>query len=210
MSAIVEKLKQYRLVPVIEITDVERAKPLAGLLVTGKLPVAEVTLRSPEALDSITVMKEAQPDLLIGAGTVLTVEQAVQAKEAGADFLVSPGLNPVVVEKALEIGLPMIPGVNNPTHIEQAMSLGLEAIKFFPAEASGGVAFLKAILAPYKDISVMPTGGVNESNLSQYLSIPQVFACGGSWFVNKTMIQQGDFALMQDLLQSALKAITTK
>ena len=207
MNAIVESLARYRLVPVIEIDQAKQAEPLARLLVECGLPVAEVTLRSAEALDALDRMKRSQPELLIGAGTVLTADQAVQAKEAGADFLVSPGLNPIVVHKAMDLNLPMIPGVNNPSHIEQAMSLGLSAIKFFPAEASGGVAFLKAILAPYKGLSVMPTGGINADNLKDYLSIPQVFACGGSWFVKKELIQQGDFEQIKHLLQHTLQGV---
>ena len=203
MKKIIDTLAQYRLVPVIEIDDVAKAKTLANLLVECDLPVAEVTLRSPQALAALAAMKESQPGLLVGAGTVLSAEQAAHAKEAGADFLVSPGLNPTVVQAAGKLGIPMIPGVNNPSQIEQAMSLGLSAIKFFPAEASGGVAFLKAILAPYANLVVMPTGGINVTNLLDYLTISQVLCCGGSWFVNKKLIQNGDFEQIRALLESA-------
>ncbi|WP_196160737.1 bifunctional 4-hydroxy-2-oxoglutarate aldolase/2-dehydro-3-deoxy-phosphogluconate aldolase [Reinekea sp. G2M2-21] len=192
MSLLIDELSKHRLVPVIDLDDVHLAAWLADLLVELELPVAEVTLRSKSAIEVLGAMKTRQPSLLVGAGTVLSPQQSDEAKAAGADFMVSPGLNPKVVEAVLKNDIPMIPGVNNPSQIEQAMSLGLSAVKFFPAEASGGVGFLKAILAPYRELKVMPTGGINLSNIRSYLELPQVFACGGSWFVNKNLIESGD------------------
>ncbi|EAR08313.1 bifunctional 4-hydroxy-2-oxoglutarate aldolase/2-dehydro-3-deoxy-phosphogluconate aldolase [Reinekea blandensis] len=204
MNTILDLLKPFRIIPVVDLNDVADGEWLADQLIDAGLPVAEITLRSPNALAVLSAMKQRQPDLCIGAGTVLTADQARQVKSLGADFAVSPGLNPAVVSTAQQINLPMIPGVCTPSEIERALSMDITAVKFFPAEASGGVAFLKAVLAPYGMMSVMPTGGINPDNLSSYLSIPQVMACGGSWFVKPELIRARKAKDIINLIKTAL------
>jgi 2-dehydro-3-deoxyphosphogluconate aldolase/(4S)-4-hydroxy-2-oxoglutarate aldolase len=210
MRNIIDMLEPYKLVPVIEIDSVDRAKKLADVLVSHNLPVAEVTFRTANADKALAAMKKAQPDMLVGAGTVLSTNQVDLAIESGADFLVSPGLNQKVVAYALAKGIPMLPGINNPSLIEQAMELDLQAVKFFPAEASGGVPFLKAILAPYRSIRIMPTGGISLVNLCEYLAIPAVFACGGSWIVKSQDLESGNFEQIGTLVDAAVMAISHK
>lgn len=204
MNVITNLLKPFRVIPVIDLDRVDDGEWLADVLVEAGLPVAEVTLRSANAMQVLAAMKHRQPMLCVGAGTVLTVEQVNQVAALGADFAVSPGLNPTVVQAAQQIGLPMIPGINNPSDIERALSLDLTTVKFFPAEASGGVAFLKAILAPYRMISVMPTGGISPENLKDYLKLPQVIACGGSWFVKSDLVKARNAQTLNDMISSAL------
>ncbi|WBA10408.1 bifunctional 4-hydroxy-2-oxoglutarate aldolase/2-dehydro-3-deoxy-phosphogluconate aldolase [Salinivibrio kushneri] len=182
-----QRLKATRIVPVIAINNADDAVPLAKTLVDNGLPCAEVTFRTDAAARAIRLMRDAYPDMLIGAGTVLTTTQVDAAIDAGADFIVSPGLNPTTVKHCQQRGIPIIPGVNNPSLVEQAMELGLDTLKFFPAEASGGIAMLKALSAVYP-VSFMPTGGVGEANVSDYLALPSVLACGGTWMVPTTLI----------------------
>lgn len=163
---IINKLQQFKVVPVIQINKVEHAVPLAKVLVENGLPVAEVTFRTEAAADAIRAMREAYPEMCIGAGTVLTSEQIDLAKEAGSEFVVAPGLNPNTVRRCQEIGMPVVPGVNNPSQVEQALELGLTFLKFFPAEASGGISMVKSLLAPYVDVSFMPTGGIGKHNIT--------------------------------------------
>ena len=203
MSSLVDQLAQFKVVPVIEINVLESAAPLANALVENGLPVAEVTFRSEIAAEALAIMKKTRPELLVGAGTVLTTEQMDKAIAAGADFIVSPGFNPKIVQYSQQRSIVMIPGVNSPSQIEQVMELGLTAVKFFPAEATGGVKFLKAILAPYKNIKVMPTGGINAANILDYLALPAVFACGGSWMVDKNLLDAGDFETLGGLIAEA-------
>lgn len=191
-SELYDRLGTYRLVPVIVLESAKDADPLAAALVEGGLPVAEVTFRTDAAAESIRAMA-ARGDMLVGAGTVLSVEQADRAIDAGAQFLVSPGLNPEVVRYAQSRGIPICPGACTPTEIEQAMSLDLDVVKFFPAEQFGGVATLKAISAPYRQMRFMPTGGIGPGNVKEYLAFDRVIACGGSWMVKPELFAGGDF-----------------
>ncbi|EKO3549714.1 bifunctional 4-hydroxy-2-oxoglutarate aldolase/2-dehydro-3-deoxy-phosphogluconate aldolase [Vibrio fluvialis] len=185
-----QRLQQIKIVPVIAINDAAHAVPLAKVLVENGLPCAEVTFRTDAAQESIRLMRDAYPELLIGAGTVLTTQQVDQAISAGADFIVSPGLNPTTVRYCQQRGIAIVPGVNNPSLVEQAMELGLKTLKFFPAEPSGGVAMLKALSAVYP-VQFMPTGGVNPRNVADYLAIPSVVACGGTWMVPSDLMDSG-------------------
>ncbi|MFY3325708.1 bifunctional 4-hydroxy-2-oxoglutarate aldolase/2-dehydro-3-deoxy-phosphogluconate aldolase [Vibrio fluvialis] len=187
-----QRLQQIKIVPVIAINDAAHAVPLAKVLVENGLPCAEVTFRTDAAQESIRLMRDAYPELLIGAGTVLTTQQVDQAISAGADFIVSPGLNPTTVKYCQQRGIAIVPGVNNPSLVEQAMDLGLKTLKFFPAEPSGGVAMLKALSAVYP-VQFMPTGGVNPRNVADYLAIPSVVACGGTWMVPSDLMDSGNW-----------------
>ncbi|WBA16450.1 bifunctional 4-hydroxy-2-oxoglutarate aldolase/2-dehydro-3-deoxy-phosphogluconate aldolase [Salinivibrio proteolyticus] len=189
MTELNQRLKAIRIVPVIAINHAEDAVPLAKTLVDNSLPCAEITFRTDAAANAIRQMRDAYPEMLIGAGTVLTPAQVDAAIDAGADFIVSPGLNPITVEHCQQRGIPIIPGINNPSLVEQAMSLGLDTVKFFPAEASGGIAMLKALSAVYP-VSFMPTGGVSEENVGDYLALPSVLACGGTWMVPAKLIDE--------------------
>lgn len=198
---LIKKLTAYRVVPVITIDDAKDAKELAKALVRGGLPCAEVTFRTDAAEESIRIMKEER--LLVGAGTVLSIEQADKAINAGAEFIVCPGMNPMVVKHCLSKNMPVIPGCITPTEIEAAMEMGLIALKFFPAEAAGGVKMLKALSAPYPNIRFMPTGGVSPANLQDYLLLPNVFCCGGSWITDKKLINTGNFNEIARLAEEA-------
>ncbi|OOE33542.1 ketohydroxyglutarate aldolase [Salinivibrio kushneri] len=189
MTELNQRLKAIRIVPVIAINNADDAVPLAKTLVDNGLPCAEVTFRTDAAARAIRLMRDAYPEMLIGAGTVLTTTQVDAAIDAGADFIVSPGLNPTTVKHCQQRGIPIIPGINNPSLVEQAMELGLDTLKFFPAEASGGIAMLKALSAVYP-VSFMPTGGVSEANVSDYLALPSVLACGGTWMVPGKLIDE--------------------
>lgn len=192
MMTLEQRLQQIKIVPVIAINDAAHAVPLAKVLVENGLPCAEVTFRTDAAQESIRLMRDAYPELLIGAGTVLTTQQVDQAISAGADFIVSPGLNPTTVKYCQQRGIAIVPGVNNPSLIEQAMELGLKTLKFFPAEPSGGVAMLKALSAVYP-VQFMPTGGINPRNVADYLAIPSVVACGGTWMVPSDLMDSGNW-----------------
>ncbi|ELH4234004.1 bifunctional 4-hydroxy-2-oxoglutarate aldolase/2-dehydro-3-deoxy-phosphogluconate aldolase [Vibrio fluvialis] len=187
MKTLNEQLRDIKVVPVIAIKDANKAVRLAEVLIENGLPCAEVTFRTEQAALAMKNMREAFPDMLIGAGTVLTTAQVDQAIEAGVDFVVSPGFNPTTVKYCQQRGVTIVPGVNNPSLVEQAMEMGLDTLKFFPAEPSGGVAMLKALTAVYP-VSFMPTGGVSPSNVKNYLAIPAVLACGGTWMVPNDLI----------------------
>lgn len=199
-----EGFARLRLVPTIVIDDPSRAVGLASALKEGGLPCAEVTFRTAGAGESLRRMVDAHPDMLIGAGTVLTVRQAAEARDAGARFIVSPGFNPAMVDFCLAHGMPVYPGVCTPTEIEAALSHGLAVLKFFPAEAMGGVKFLRAISAPYSMIRFMPTGGVDAGNLGDYLALPSVIACGGSWMAPPQWIAAGEF---QKITEETARAV---
>ncbi len=203
-AKIVDQLGRHRLVPVIALEDADQADPLAAALVNGGLPVAEVTFRTAAAAGSIRAMA-ARGDLLVGAGTVLTPAQADEARDAGATFIVSPGFNPKVVQHCLDQDLPIVPGVSNPTDIEMALEHGLEVVKFFPAEAFGGLKTLKAMSAPYGNLRFMPTGGISPANVNEYLAFPKVLACGGSWMVKPALYADGDFAPVEAAVREAVK-----
>ncbi|MFP4331233.1 MAG: bifunctional 4-hydroxy-2-oxoglutarate aldolase/2-dehydro-3-deoxy-phosphogluconate aldolase [Spirochaetaceae bacterium] len=202
-----DTLADLRLVPVIALNDENSAVPLGEALLDGGLPLAEITFRTAAAESSIRRLAKELPDLLLGAGTVLTTEQVDRASEAGASFVVTPGFNPRVVEYALKREIPIIPGVNNPTGVEQGLELGLSLLKFFPAEASGGVRMLEALKGPYPSVSFLPTGGVSEKNLDSYLSLANVLAVGGSWVVPKSAIEEEDFAHIRELTAEACELL---
>ena len=207
MNTVLEKIQKLGIVPVVVLNDVEEAEPVARALCEGGLPVAEVTFRTDAAEASIRVMKEKFPDMLVGAGTVLTVEQAERAIQAGAEFIVSPGFNPTVVTYCIEKGVPVTPGCNNPSAMEGAMELGLDVVKFFPAEASGGLKAIKAMAAPYVNLKFMPTGGVNAQNINEYLAFPKIIACGGSWMVKGDLIQAGAFERIGELTRETVALV---
>lgn len=198
-TELVEALRDFRIVPVIALEEEENAVPLGEALLEGGLPLAEITFRTAAAEASMRRLNRELPDILLGAGTVLTTEQVDTAIDAGASFIVTPGFNPRVVEHALNRGIPITPGINSPTGVELAMEYGLRLLKFFPAEVSGGVKMLKALGAPYKGVSFVPTGGVSLSNLESYLSMKNVAACGGSWLVPKDALAAQDFDQIRDI-----------
>ncbi|USD35324.1 MULTISPECIES: bifunctional 4-hydroxy-2-oxoglutarate aldolase/2-dehydro-3-deoxy-phosphogluconate aldolase [Vibrio] len=208
MSLINKQLHKLKVIPVIAIDDAKDIVPLGKVLVENGLPAAEITFRSEAAVEAIRLLRESQPDMLIGAGTVLNKEQAIAAKEAGATFIVSPGFNPNTVKACQEIGIDIIPGVNNPSTIEAALELGLTTLKFFPAEASGGVQMVKSLLAPYSDVHLMPTGGINPKNIKDYLSIPRVLACGGTWMVEKRLVEEQNWPELAKLTREAVKLVS--
>jgi len=204
MDEILHVIEGYGIVPVVRIEKAEDALPLGKALCAGGLPLAEITFRTAAAEEVIRTLTERMPELIVGAGTVLTTGQAQKAIRAGARFIVSPGFNPNVVSFCREQGVPMIPGVNSPTQIEAAMECGLRVMKFFPAEESGGAAFLKAVAAPYEGIKFIPTGGINAANLISYLSLKNVIACGGSWMVKGELISAGKFEEVTALTKEAV------
>ena len=193
MQDVLRQVELLGIVPVIAIESASDAEPLAKALYDGGLPCAEVTFRTKAAQEAMTRIAKAFPDLLLGAGTVLTIEQVKTAVDCGAKFIVSPGLNRTVVEYCVAKGIPVTPGVATPSEVEVALELGLEVVKFFPAEATGGLPYLKAISAPYKSLRFIPTGGVDEKNLLSYLKFPKVLACGGSWMVKADLINAKRF-----------------
>lgn len=204
MNPIVEEISKIGIVPVIALDDAKDAKPLAEALCKGGIPCAEVTFRTAAAEESIRIMAQEFPDMLVGAGTVLTTEQADGAIAAGAKFIVSPGLNPKVVAHVLAKGVPMLPGTANPSDVEAALELGLEVVKFFPAEAAGGIKMIKAMSAPYGKVKFMPTGGISADNLKEYLDFNKIVACGGSWMVKKDLVAAGKFDEIEALCREAV------
>lgn len=203
----INKLKQFKVIPVIQINKVEHAVPLAKVLVENGLPVAEVTFRTTAAADAIKAMSEAYPEMCVGAGTVLNATQVDLAKAAGSEFVVAPGLNPNTVRYCQEVGMPIVPGVNNPSQVEQALELGLNFLKFFPAEASGGIAMVKSLLAPYVDVSLMPTGGIGKGNVNDYLAIDRVVCCGGTWMVAPSLIENEQWDEIAKLVREAVEHV---
>jgi 2-dehydro-3-deoxyphosphogluconate aldolase/(4S)-4-hydroxy-2-oxoglutarate aldolase len=193
MDKILQTIGELGVVPVIAIENAADAPALGKALLAGGLPCAEITFRTAAAADAIKLMTAECPDVLVGAGTVMTVEQAEQAAEAGVKFVVTPGFDDDVVDWCIANGMPITPGVLTPTEINMALKKGLNVVKFFPAEAGGGVKTLKAIAAPYGGVKFIPTGGISAANLSDYLSLPSVHACGGSWMVKKDLISAGKF-----------------
>ena len=206
MSNLDQQLADLKVIPVIALNKVEHALPLAKALMENGMPCAEITFRTEAAVGSIKAMREAYPEMLIGAGTILTPEQVDQAIEAGVDFIVSPGLNPTTVKYCQQKNMPIVPGVNNPSLVEQAMELGLKTVKFFPAEPSGGVGMLKALTAVYP-VKFMPTGGVSLSNIDDYLSIPTVLACGGTWMVPTSLIDNEQWDELGALVKDAVAKV---
>ena len=198
-----EKLHSIGIIPVIKIHDAEKAVPLARALYAGGLPAAEVTFRTEAAAEAIRRIREQVPEVCVCAGTVLNVETAERAVEAGASAIISPGTNPEVVAWCLKMGVPVIPGCATPTEVEACMRMGLDFVKLFPAEVVGGVAMLKALSGPYGGMAFMPTGGVNPRNAASYLAQKNVVCCGGSWMVPEKPLESGDFAAIEQLARVA-------
>jgi 2-dehydro-3-deoxyphosphogluconate aldolase/(4S)-4-hydroxy-2-oxoglutarate aldolase len=203
MTEMFEKIHEIGILPVIALDDAAQAVPLAKALAAGGIPAAEVTFRTAAGEEAIRRIAQEVPEVLVGAGTVLTCEQVDRAVNAGAKFIVSPGTNPKVVRHCLEKGVQPIPGVVTPTEIEAAMNLGLEVLKFFPAEPSGGLSMIKALAAPYTQVKFIPTGGISAVNVGEYLKYPKIVACGGSWMVKKDLVNAGNFDEIQALAAEA-------
>jgi len=204
MNEILKKIGLYGIVPVVKIDKVDDAIPLARALCKGGLPVAEITFRTACAAEAIKKITDEFPNMLVGAGTVLTPEQADAAVAAGAKFIVSPGLNPRVVKHCTKIAVPITPGCANPSDIEAALELGLDVVKFFPAEAAGGLPMIKAMSAPYGGLKFMPTGGLNEKNILDYLKFNKILACGGSYMVSADLMNAGEWDKITELTRGAV------
>jgi 2-dehydro-3-deoxyphosphogluconate aldolase/(4S)-4-hydroxy-2-oxoglutarate aldolase len=204
---LIKQLEQFKVVPVIAVDSATDILPLGEQLANNGLPVAEITFRSDAAAEAIRLLRDAQPDMLIGAGTVLDEQQVIAAIKAGADFIVSPGLNPTTVRACHKHNVVIVPGVNNPSQVEQALELGVSTLKFFPAEASGGLPMLKSLLGPYSQIRVMPTGGISAKNIQDYLDLPAVLACGGTWMVDKKLVNKGEWAEIGRLIREIVQQL---
>lgn len=207
MMDLAEKFQKIGVVPVVVLEDVKDAIPLAEALVEGGLPCAEVTFRTEAAEESIRLMAEQFPDMLVGAGTVLTKEQVDAAAAAGAKFIVSPGFDPEIVDYCLEKEIPVYPGCVSPSEVAQAVKRGLKVVKFFPAEPAGGLKYIRAIAAPYTMMKFMPTGGINPQNVREYLAYDRIAACGGSWMVKNTMIENNEFDRIEELVKEAVEIV---
>ena len=202
-----EILQKIGIVPIVVIHDAKDAAPLAKALVEGDLPCAEVTFRTEAAEESIRVMTTEYPDMLVGAGTILTKEQVDHAVKAGARFIVTPGFDPEIVDYCLLRKIPVYPGCVTPSDVAQAVKRGIKVIKFFPAEQFGGVATMKALAAPYAGIKFMPTGGISAKNLENYLSFDKIIACGGSWMVKEDLLKSGSFEMVKKLAEEAVQLV---
>lgn len=207
MSSVLERLSQYGVVPVVVIKRSEDAYPLAQALINGGLKCAEVTFRTDAAADAIKEMTDAFPDMLVGAGTVLSTSQVDEAVAAGAKFIVSPGFDPEVVDYCISKSIPVIPGVATPTEVLYGIKRGLNILKFFPAQQAGGVDMIKAMAAPYTNVKFMPTGGINAKNLPDYLLCDKVIACGGSWMVKGDLIDAHAFQKIEELTKEAAQLV---
>ena len=206
-SKALDKVADIGILPVIAIPSPEPAVPLADALVAGGVPAIEVTLRNPWALDAIRAIRAAHPEMAIGAGTILTEEQIAAAKDAGADFLVSPGFDPDIVRASLAAGLPIVPGVTDPTQISAAYKMGLRTLKFFPSELFGGVTALTLYHGPFPDVKFVPTGGLTTDNIGAYLAKPFVAACGGSYMAKGDLIKAGRFDEIAENCRACLKIV---
>jgi 2-dehydro-3-deoxyphosphogluconate aldolase/(4S)-4-hydroxy-2-oxoglutarate aldolase len=204
MNVVLEKLKKIGVIPVIKIEDAGKAVPLAKALIAGGIPCAEVTFRTAAGEEAIRRISAEVPEILLGAGTVLSVEQVDKALAAGAAFIVSPGFNPKVVSRCAEKGVPVTPGCSSPSDIERALEAGLEVVKFFPAVQAGGLEYIKAVAAPYGSVMFIPTGGINAGNIAEYTACDKVLACGGSWMAGADLINAGDFPKITALCREAV------
>lgn len=207
MNPVLEQIQKIGIVPVVVLDDAKDAEPLAKALCDGGLPCAEVTFRTEAAEECIRIMSEKFPQMLVGAGTVLTTEQVDRAVAAGAKFIVSPGLNPRIVKYCVEKGILITPGCANASDIEQALENGLEVVKFFPAEQAGGLPMIKALAAPYVGVKFMPTGGISAKNVRDYLAYDRIIACGGSWMVKNDLVKAGDFATITEMTKEAVQIV---
>lgn len=205
MKTLEEQFYEYAVVPVVVLDDADDAAPLAEALIKGGLPCAEVTFRTEAAEESIRIMNKKYPDMLVGAGTVLTTEQVDRAVAASAKFIVSPGFDPEIVDYCLEKKIPVFPGCISPSEVAQAVKRGLKVVKFFPAEQAGGLAMLKAMAAPYTMLKFMPTGGINTKNLKEYLGFSKILCCGGSWMVKGDMIKNKEFDKITEMTKEAVE-----
>lgn len=209
MKTIAEQFYDYGVVPVVVLEDAKDALPLAKALTEGGLPCAEVTFRTDAAEESIRLIRREYPDMLLGAGTVLGIDQAERALEAGAKFIVSPGFDPQIVDDCLERDIPVFPGCITPSEVAQAVKRGMEVLKFFPAEQAGGLAMIKAMAAPYTMVKFMPTGGISEKNLKEYLECDKIICCGGSWMVKGSLIKNGEFGKIRKLVKEAVELVAS-
>lgn len=207
MKDITERFEKLGVVPVVVLEDAKDAVPLATALVEGGLPCAEVTFRTEAAEESIRLMTEQFPEMLVGAGTVLTVEQVDAAVRAGAKFIVSPGFDAEIVDYCLKNEIPVFPGCISPSEVAQAVKRGLKVVKFFPAEPAGGISMIKAMAAPYTGLKFMPTGGINAKNLGEYLSCDKIVCCGGSWMVKGKLVKTGEFNKIRQLTEEARRLV---
>lgn len=206
MNETFSTIQAQRLLPIVVIDNADRAQPLGDALAAGGFSVAEITFRTAAAEESIRMLAR-RADMIVGAGTVLTTDQADRAIDAGAKFIVAPGTNPKVAEHVLKRGLPMVPGIATPTEIELALSLGVDVLKFFPAETMGGVAALKAFAGPFPDVRFMPTGGITPERIPHYLSVSSVVACGGSWLTPRDLLKTGRFDSIAALVEQGKKLL---
>ena len=204
---VLEKIRELKIIPVATIENTNDAIPLGEALIEGGLPIIEITFRTESATQSIETLAKRFPNLLIGAGTVLKVDQVKKAINAGAQFIVTPGFNPKVVDYCIEQNIPIIPGVNTPTMVEWALERAINVVKFFPANLSGGVLMLKSLAGPYPEMRFVPTGGIDNKSLIEYLKLNNVVACGGSWIVKKELISSGQFEDIKNLIKEAISAI---
>ena len=207
MNKTLQDLCNYGVIPVVVINKTEDAKPLAKALCEGGLKCAEVTFRTDAAQEAIRIMSKEYPDMMVGAGTVLTIDQVDRAVSAGAKFIVSPGFDPEIVDYCIDKDIPVVPGCMTPSEVAQGVKRGLEVLKFFPAQQAGGVAMIKAMAAPYTSVMFMPTGGINADTLEQYLSFKKIAACGGSWMVKADLIDSKDFEKITELTKEAVRLV---
>ncbi len=205
----VRRVRSLGILPVVELDELAHAEPLLQALQNGGLPAAEITLRTAAALEAIELLVRTRPDAFVGAGTVRSLHAAAQVIEAGAKFVVSPATDPELIAYCVSEGVLVMPGACTPTEVQAAVHAGAELVKFFPAEPSGGVGFLKALAGPFAEVSFVPTGGVNASNLADYLRLPQVAACGGSWMVSPALLAAGDFARVESLATEAMSIVAS-
>ncbi|HUB70816.1 MAG TPA: bifunctional 4-hydroxy-2-oxoglutarate aldolase/2-dehydro-3-deoxy-phosphogluconate aldolase [Acidimicrobiales bacterium] len=207
MSDLVERISMLGVVPVIELASVDQAEPLLDALSAGGLPAAEITLRTPAGAEAIGLLRRSHPEALVGAGTVRTAKDARRVIEGGAQFVVSPGTDPEVLDVCRELGILALPGACTPTEIGRAVSAGAPLVKFFPAGVFGGTSFLKAVAGPFPDVRFVPTGGVSPANLAEYLGLPSVAACGGTWLAKRELLADGRYAEVEKLAAEAVAIV---
>ncbi|MBY9003574.1 MAG: bifunctional 4-hydroxy-2-oxoglutarate aldolase/2-dehydro-3-deoxy-phosphogluconate aldolase [Candidatus Lokiarchaeota archaeon] len=204
---VIKQIEKLKIIPVAVIENIDNALPLGKALTDAGLPVVEITFRTDAAAEAISTIKKEYPEMLVGAGTVLKIEQVMDAVEAGSQFIVTPGFNPTVVDYCIDNNILIVPGLNAPSFIEWGLERGLDFFKFFPADLSGGPKMLKLISGPYPTVRFMPTGGINDQTITEYLKLDNVIACGGSWIVKKELISSGNFEEIKTLTKRALSII---